>query len=257
MRTDRTLPYGGGGSTLQRPPQTETPWTETSCTETPWTETLRTETPLDKDPWTESPLDRDPPWTDRHLWKHNLRKLLLRAVINWLQSPHSDIPVVENMIEVLITQNNIDMYWSHVRYFNSDSHYYFKERQQKHKSSKLYLLSRDISLYFIPLMIFIEHKNCPKQSLKNSKINEGTITSTSSLVNRSSSKLHCRSNWNWKIWKTHKISRFQFYEFSQFFLMFSLTLRALNLTSHNFFFHLTCRKFPNFLSKITGSKQIR
>ena len=185
MRTDRTLPYGGAlpyrdlpkqRPLEQRPPVQRLPWTKT--------------------PWTESPLDTDPPWTDRHLWKHNLRKLLLRAVINWLQSPHSDIPVVENMIEVLITQNNIDMYWSHVRYFNSDSHYYFKERQQKHKSSKLYLLSRDISLYFIPLMIFIEHKNSPKQSLKNSKINEGTITSTSSLVNRSSSKLHCRSNWN-------------------------------------------------------------
>ena len=31
-----------------------------------------------------------PPWTDRHLWKHNLRKLRLRAVINvffWLYGP--------------------------------------------------------------------------------------------------------------------------------------------------------------------------
>ena len=28
-----------------------------------------------------SPRPRIPPWTDRHLWKHNLRKLCLRAVI--------------------------------------------------------------------------------------------------------------------------------------------------------------------------------
>ena len=36
---------------------------------------LRTDTPC-----TETPLDRDLCWTDRHLWKHNLCKLHLRAV---------------------------------------------------------------------------------------------------------------------------------------------------------------------------------
>ena len=81
--------------TLDRdPPGRKPPWTET-----PWTDS-----PLDRDPpgqrsllplgqrppWTETLLDRDPPypldrdprtetetplWTDRHLWKHNLRKL--------------------------------------------------------------------------------------------------------------------------------------------------------------------------------------
>ena len=58
----------------QRPPGQRPPWMET---------------PLDGDPtgqrplpWMETPLDRDrdPPWTDRHLWKHNLLKLRLRAV---------------------------------------------------------------------------------------------------------------------------------------------------------------------------------
>ena len=58
MHTGHSLPYGG-----------------ISITETPWTETPRTETPPGQRP-------RSPPlWTDRHLWKHNLRKLRLRAVI--------------------------------------------------------------------------------------------------------------------------------------------------------------------------------
>ena len=40
--------------------------------------------PGQRSPWTETPppsLDRDPPpWIDKHLWKHFLRKLRLRAV---------------------------------------------------------------------------------------------------------------------------------------------------------------------------------
>ena len=93
---------------------TETPWTETPQTETswdgdPWTGTPWTETPdrdlWDRDPpgqrppdrellrwrppWTETPLGWRPPWadtetpllyTDKHLWKHNLRKLCLQVV---------------------------------------------------------------------------------------------------------------------------------------------------------------------------------
>ena len=47
----------------QRPPH---PWTETPQTETPWTES----TP-DRDP---SSGQRLPLWTDKHLWKHYLRK---------------------------------------------------------------------------------------------------------------------------------------------------------------------------------------
>ena len=39
--------------------------------------------PLDRDPRTKTPRQRPkhPPWTDKHLWKHNLRKLCCRAVI--------------------------------------------------------------------------------------------------------------------------------------------------------------------------------
>ena len=57
MHTAHSLPYGGS---LETPPT--------------WTETPH----LDRDPT--RPPDRDPLWTDRHLWKHNLRKLRLRAV---------------------------------------------------------------------------------------------------------------------------------------------------------------------------------
>ena len=35
----------------------------------------------DRDPWTETSPDRDPVSIDKHLWKHNLRKLCLGAVI--------------------------------------------------------------------------------------------------------------------------------------------------------------------------------
>ena len=61
-----------------------------------WTETpLDRDLPLDRDPQTEPPADKDPqtetPWiethpgqrpprTDKHLWKHNLRRLHLGAV---------------------------------------------------------------------------------------------------------------------------------------------------------------------------------
>ena len=64
----------------QRPPGQRTPWTETTPLTPPWTDTL----PGQRFPWTETtPLDnRDPlpPWTDKHLRKHNLRKLRLQAV---------------------------------------------------------------------------------------------------------------------------------------------------------------------------------
>ena len=63
------------------------------------------QTPLDRDHQDREPQDRDPPgqrppwtqdpltetetplWTDKHLWKHNLRKLRLRAVINTRDMP--------------------------------------------------------------------------------------------------------------------------------------------------------------------------
>ena len=84
-----------GGSLWQRPQRTETrlldrdsPWRETPWTETLldrdtlWIETLPGQSPASQ---TETPLDRDPPppppWTDKHLGKHNFRKLRLRAVI--------------------------------------------------------------------------------------------------------------------------------------------------------------------------------
>ena len=58
MRTACSLPYGGG---------------------------LHDRDPLDRDPSGQrppgqSPLNRDPMWTDKHLWKDNLRKFRLRAV---------------------------------------------------------------------------------------------------------------------------------------------------------------------------------
>ena len=89
MRTARTLPYGDlpdrdplDIDPLNRPQratsQTETPQTETPLDRNPfrqrcsWTETP----PRQRPPWTETPL----PWTHKHLWKHYLRKLRLRAV---------------------------------------------------------------------------------------------------------------------------------------------------------------------------------
>ena len=42
-------------------------------------------------PWTETPrMETLPLWTDKHLWKHNLRKLRLRALISsWKLASHS------------------------------------------------------------------------------------------------------------------------------------------------------------------------
>ena len=76
MRTARSLPYGGSPPDRDPPSGQRPPWTET-----PWMQIPRTvpfpgmETPLTE---TKAPL-----WTDRHLWKHNLRKLRLRAVTTW------------------------------------------------------------------------------------------------------------------------------------------------------------------------------
>ena len=57
----------------QRPLDKDAPWIEILPGQRhPWTETPQTKTP---------PPDRDhSPWTDKHLWKHYLRKLRLRAV---------------------------------------------------------------------------------------------------------------------------------------------------------------------------------
>ena len=97
MCTARLLPVGGlhdrdpmdieppGQRPLldREPPWQRPPDRDPKCTETPLphthTQTSWTETPL---PGCRSPGQRPRPslWTDRHLWKHNLRKLHLRVV---------------------------------------------------------------------------------------------------------------------------------------------------------------------------------
>ena len=53
----------------------------------PWQRSLWTKTPSDRDPpwtetpWTETPWTEIPPWTEKYLWKHNLCKLRLQAVM--------------------------------------------------------------------------------------------------------------------------------------------------------------------------------
>ena len=74
MRTARSLPYrqsfsGEGVSLTDTPPSWQRPpWQTPPLTETP---------PLDR--------DQDPPPVDKHLWKHNHRKLRLRAVTMYLK----------------------------------------------------------------------------------------------------------------------------------------------------------------------------
>ena len=86
MHTAHSLPYGGlcpGGSPWQRPPGQTPHFLCPPGQRPPQTDTPQTDTPLDRDPRTETPRQRPrhPPWTDKHLWKHNLRKLCCRAVI--------------------------------------------------------------------------------------------------------------------------------------------------------------------------------
>ena len=65
----------------QRHPVTETPWTETPWIETPGQRHPVTEIPWIETPWIETPWI-ETPWIEKHLWKHYLRKLRLRLVIN-------------------------------------------------------------------------------------------------------------------------------------------------------------------------------
>ena len=71
-------------------------WTETPLDWNPGQRPLDRDPPGQRPPWKETPWDKDPLrqrlrpplWTDRHLRKHNLRRLRLRAV----KTPHSKTP---------------------------------------------------------------------------------------------------------------------------------------------------------------------
>ena len=69
------------------------------------------------------PVADTPPWTDRHLWKHNLRKLRLRAVMSHLcDYSHRDFDTLDVHSEIGDDAFRIDckIKWYHVEYNKKD-----------------------------------------------------------------------------------------------------------------------------------------
>ena len=85
MRTACSLPFGGGFLWQRYPGQIPLIWTETPIGQRSLLDRdsprqryplVRDPPPGQRPPWNVDLPDRDwdPPWTDRHLWKHNLCK---------------------------------------------------------------------------------------------------------------------------------------------------------------------------------------